>query len=184
MAGILAAVALLSGCTATQASGPAGSDSRYVAGNGDSQVIKPAARKAGPRAEGATLDDKPFKLADLEGKVVVINFWASWCAPCRAEAPALEKVYTDNKARGVEFVGVDIKDGKTPAKAFIRSFKVGYPSVFDPDGRFTLAFRDIPPNAVPSTLVLDRRGRVAVRIVGSTTYSKLTPLVTQVAAEK
>ncbi|MBC6469026.1 TlpA family protein disulfide reductase [Actinomadura alba] len=185
LAGALAATVLLSGCAGTQASsGPAGSDSRYVAGDGAAQVIRPADRRAGPRAEGTTLDDQPFRLADLQGKVVVLNFWASWCAPCRAEAPALEKIYADQKAAGVEFVGVDIKDGKTPAKAFIRSFKVGYPSVFDPDGRFTLAFRDVPPNAVPSTLVLDRKGRVAVRIVGPTTYSRLTPLVTQVAAEK
>jgi hypothetical protein len=79
---------------------------------------------------------------------------------------------------------VDIKDGKEPAKAFVRGFKVGYPSLFDPDGQVTLAFRDVPPNAVPSTLVLDREGRVAVRVIGSTTYSRLTPLLKQIMAEK
>jgi thiol-disulfide isomerase/thioredoxin len=185
LAGLSAATFLLAGCAGTQAqAGPAGSDSRYIAGDGNTQVIKPADRRTGPRAGGTSLDGKPVALSDLKGKVVVVNFWASWCAPCRAEAPALEKVYTDHKANGVEFVGVDIKDSKEPAKAFVRTFQVGYPSIFDSDGQVTLAFRDVPPNAVPSTLILDRQGRVAVRIIGSTTYSRLTPLVTQVAAEK
>jgi thiol-disulfide isomerase/thioredoxin len=186
LAGVLAGAVLLAGCAGGQAvrSGPAGGDSRYVAGSGNAEFIKPADRKPGPSAAGMTLDDEPIKLSDLRGKVVVVNFWSSWCAPCRGEAPALEKIYADNKAKGVAFLGVDMRDGKAPGRAFARTFKVSYPSVFDPDGQVTLAFRDVPPNAVPSTLVLDRQGRVAVRIIGATTYSKLSPLVAQVAAEK
>jgi thiol-disulfide isomerase/thioredoxin len=186
LAGALAATVLLAGCAGGQSaqSGTAGGDSRYVAGSGNAEFIEPADRKPGPKAEGTTLEDEPIKLGDLRGKVVVVNFWASWCAPCRAEAPALEKIHADHAAKGVEFVGVDIRDGKGPAKAFVRGFKVGYPSIFDADGQVTLAFRDVPPNAVPSTLVLDRQGRVAVRIIGPTTYSKLSPLVAQVTAEK
>ncbi|RAY15477.1 TlpA family protein disulfide reductase [Actinomadura craniellae] len=174
---------LLAGCAGGQTGATTG-DSRFVAGDGSAQVITPADRKAGPQVSGSTLEDRPLNLADLRGKVVVVNFWASWCAPCRGEAPTLEKIYAEQKPRGVEFVGIDIKDGKEPARAFQRGFKVTYPSLFDPDGRLTLAFRDVPPNAVPSTLVLDRQGRVAVRIIGPTTYSALTPLLTRVTAEK
>lgn len=186
LAGALSAALLLTGCAGGQSvrSGPGGGDSRYVAGSGNAEVIKPTDRRAGPRVAGTTLDGERIAFDDLRGKVIVVNFWASWCAPCRAEAPALEKIHDDTANKGVEFVGVDIRDGREPAKAFVRGFKVGYPSIFDPDGQVTLAFRDVPPNAVPSTLVLDRQGRVAVRIIGATTFSKLNPLVTQVVAEK
>jgi thiol-disulfide isomerase/thioredoxin len=174
-------IAALAGCAGTEAAQTGtGGDSRYVAGDGTSQVIKPADRKPAPQVRGTTLDGKPFALTGLRGKTVVVNFWASWCAPCRGEAPALEQVYREQKARGVEFVGVDIKDDPEPAKAFVRKFKVGYPSIVDPDGQVTLAFRDVPPNAVPSTLILDRQGRIAARVIGATTYSKLTALLGQV----
>jgi thiol-disulfide isomerase/thioredoxin len=176
--------ALLAGCAGTQAAqtGPGAGDSRYVAGDGSSRVIKPAARKPAPRARGTTLDGKAFDLAALRGKVVVVNFWASWCAPCRGEAPALEQVYREHKAKDVEFAGVDIKDDQEPAKAFARKFKVDYPSVVDQDGQVTLAFRDVPPNAVPSTLILDRQGRIAASVIGATTYDRLTALLRQVIA--
>lgn len=174
----------LAGCAGTQAAqtGPGAGDSRYVAGDGSSRVIKSADRKPAPRARGTTLDGKPFDLAALKGKVVVVNFWASWCAPCRGEAPALEQVYKEHKAQGVEFAGVDIKDDPEPAKAFVRTFKVAYPSIADQDGQVTLAFRDVPPNAVPSTLILDRQGRIAASVIGATTYDRLTTLLGQVTA--
>jgi thiol-disulfide isomerase/thioredoxin len=180
----IVAAGLLAGCAGTQAAqtGPGGGDSRYVAGDGTSRVIKPADRKPAPRAGGTTLDGKTFDLAALRGKVVVVNFWASWCAPCRGEAPALEQVYQEHKAKGVEFAGVDIKDDTEPARAFVRKFKVGYPSVVDQDGQVTLAFRDVPPNAVPSTLILDRQGRIAASVIGATTYDRLTALLGQVTA--
>ncbi|WP_225992933.1 TlpA family protein disulfide reductase [Actinomadura rudentiformis] len=174
----------LAGCAGSSASGPDGSGNRFVGGDGNAQEIKVADRKAAPQAEGTTLEGKPLKLAELRGKVTVVNFWASWCAPCRGEAPSLEQVYKENKAKGVEFVGVGFKDSRDNAKAFERKFKISYPSLFDESGQITLAFRDVPPNAIPSTLILDRQGRVAARIVGATTYSKLGPLVAKVAAEK
>jgi thiol-disulfide isomerase/thioredoxin len=186
VAGAAAACALLAGCAGTQAAqtGPDSGDNRFIAGDGSAQVIEAADRRAVPNVEGTTLEDKPLRLADLKGKVVVVNFWASWCAPCRGEAPTLQKLSTEYGPKGVEFVGVNFKDAKDQARAMERTFKITYPSLFDGDGRLMLAFRDVPPNAVPSTLVFDRQGRVAVRIIGATTYSKLNPLITQIAAEK
>ncbi|GAA1525687.1 TlpA disulfide reductase family protein [Actinomadura kijaniata] len=182
--GVAALVGVLSGCAGNGASGDAAGGTRFVAGDGSTTQIAAAERKPAPVASGATLDGKQVSLADLRGKVVVVNFWASWCAPCRGEAPSLEQVYTENKGRGVEFLGVNFKDSAENAKAFERKFKVTYPSFHDADGRIGLGFREVPPNAIPSTLVLDKQGRIAVRILGATTYSKLNPLVAKVLAEK
>lgn len=147
--------------------------------------IYPAAdRKEPVTAAGLGLDQKPIALKDLQGKVVVVNFWASWCSPCRAEAPAMEQLYGENKANGVEFIGVDIKDTDDAAKAFVRTYKLTYPSIVDPQGKITLDFRSVSPGAVPTTLILDRQGRIAVQHSGSIDYTTLAPLITQVVAEK
>jgi thiol-disulfide isomerase/thioredoxin len=174
----------LAGCAGASAvqSGPAGGDSRYVAGNGVSEIVKD--RKPAPAVQGTTLDGKSLSLADFKGKVTVVNFWASWCAPCRAEAPTMQKVYDETKASGVQFVGVDIKDGKDNAQAFVRTYQITYPSMYDQAGQIALAFRSIPPNAVPSTLVIDRNGDVAARAIGSVSYTPLKDIVTRLAAEK
>ncbi|MER6810664.1 TlpA disulfide reductase family protein [Spirillospora sp. NPDC000708] len=185
-AGAVALCGLLAGCAGTGSakSGPDGNDNRFIAGDGNVTQYQPDRRKSLQEVTGQTLDGQAFRLDSLKGKVAVVNFWASWCAPCRGEAPSLQQIYTENKAKGVEFLGVNFKDAKDNAKAFERKFKVGYPSVFDGDGQVTLAFREVPPSAVPSTLVLDRQGRIAARIIGATTYSKLNPLVAKVLAEK
>ncbi|MGH3242243.1 MAG: TlpA family protein disulfide reductase [Spirillospora sp.] len=185
VAAAVALCGLLAGCAGTSASGngPDGGDNRFVSGDGNVTEYKPAGRKSVQDVSGEHLDGRPFKLADLKGKVVVVNFWASWCAPCRGEAPSLQQVYGENKAKGVEFLGVNFKDSKANAQAFERKFKVTYPSLFDANGQVTLAFREVPPSAVPSTLVLDRQGRVAARVIGATTYSKLNPLVAKALAE-
>jgi thiol-disulfide isomerase/thioredoxin len=174
----------LTGCAGASAvqSGAGSGDSRYVAGNGVSEIVKD--RKPAPAVRGTTLDGKPLALADFTGKIIVVNFWASWCAPCRAEAPTMEKVYEETKPSGVQFVGVDIKDGKDNAQAFLRTYQIGYPSLYDQAGQIALAFRDIPPNAVPSTLVIDRQGKIAARAIGSVSYSPLRDIVTRLAAEK
>lgn len=184
-AGFAAACGLLAGCagTTTAQDGSAGSN-RFIAGSGAIQEIKPSDRKPPAQAAGTTLSGERLALSDFKGEVTVVNFWASWCAPCRGEAPSLEQVHSETKGKGVRFLGVAFKDGKVNAQAFERKFKITYPSLFDADGRLTLAFRDVPPNAIPTTLVLDRQGRVAARVIGATTYSKLAPLVTATLAEK
>ncbi|WP_242891806.1 TlpA family protein disulfide reductase [Actinomadura litoris] len=185
-AAVAALCALLAGCAGTSASenGAGGNDNRFISGNGNVTEFKPGDRKSVQDVEAEGLSGGRHRLADLKGKVVVVNFWASWCAPCRGEAPSLEQVYSENKAKGVEFLGVNFKDAKENGKAFERKFKVTYPSMFDADGRVTLAFREVPPSAIPSTLVLDRQGRIAARVIGATTYSKLGPLVAKTLAEK
>lgn len=175
----------LAGCsTGTDAvDQAAGSSNRYVAGDGTVHIVKAADRKAAPRVQGTLLNDESFDLRDLRGSVVVVNFWGSWCAPCRAEADDLETVYGQTKGSKVAFVGVNVKDKRSSALAFQRTKKITYPSLYDRTGRIALQFRDTPPNSIPATLVLDRQGRVAVLFRKAVTAAELQPIVATIAAE-
>ncbi len=138
----------------------------------------PGKRLPAPKLAGTTLDDKPFVLTDLTGDVVVINVWGSWCAPCRAETPDLVRLATEDADRGVSFVGINTRDNLDGAKAFVRSFKVTYPSVRDNHGEVLLSFREtIPTTVVPTTVVIDRDGNLAARIIGPVTYTTLKGLL-------
>ena len=137
-----------------------------------------------PRARDVTgqlLGGGTYDVAGDRGKVVVVNFWGSWCSPCRAEAADLEKTYVATRARGVAFIGVNSRDDRDSAIAFERG-RVTYPSIYDPDGRVALKF-DVTQVSTPSTLILDRQGRIAIALRRSTTVAELQPLVERVAAE-
>lgn len=185
-AGAVAAVAL-SACAGTQGGGNGtdGSDTRYVAGDGSTQVLKGKSRKPAPPVSGTDLKGAKVNLAQYRGKVVVLNFWASWCAPCRAESPTLEALYTKHKKSGTRFLGVNIKDDRTAAAAYQRKQKITYPSLYDQSGEVALGFRDtVPPKAVPSTIVVDAKGRVSGRVIGQVTYNGLDKLIDTVAASR
>jgi thiol-disulfide isomerase/thioredoxin len=130
---------------------------------------------------GELLGGGTYDAAQDRGKVVVVNFWGSWCSPCRAEAPDLQQTYDATKAKGVTFVGVNSRDDRDAAKAFERG-RVTYPSIYDPDGKVALKF-DVTQVSTPSTLILDRQGRIAVALRRATTVGELQPLVERVAAE-
>jgi thiol-disulfide isomerase/thioredoxin len=180
---VVAALLALTGCStgANAVDQTAGGDDRYVSGDGKTIVYEPSRRTAAPAVTGTTLDGKSYDLASQKGHVVVINFWAEWCPPCRAEAADLESVYQSTKDSGVEFVGVDIRDDKSKAQAFAGE-KSTYPSIFDPAGRVSLDFRDVPPQTLPATLIIDKDGRIAVVIRNVVLKDKLAQLVDQVAA--
>lgn len=161
-----------------------GGDNGYAAGNGKSETYPVSQRKAAPDVTGTLLGGGSFDLKSLRGKVVVVNYWASWCAPCNAEVPDLEQVYGATQGDGVAFLGVDIRDQKDQALAFVKGRKVTYPSLFDPPGKVALAFRAVPPSTIPATMILDRQGRVAAVIRRSVVASELQPMVARVAAEK
>ncbi|WP_233435881.1 TlpA family protein disulfide reductase [Streptomyces anulatus] len=138
-----------------------------------------------PKLSGATINNDQLDLADLRGKVIVLNVWGSWCAPCRAEAPALKKVSEVTYELGVRFVGIDTRDNDAAARAFERNYGITYPSFRDPDGKLLLGFNGrIPLSAVPSTVLIGRDGRIAARVIGATTYTTLSELVKDLAAEK
>jgi thiol-disulfide isomerase/thioredoxin len=130
---------------------------------------------------GELLDGGTYDVANDRGKVVVVNFWGSWCAPCRAEAADLEKTYQSTKAKNVTFLGINSRDDRDSAKAFERG-RVTYPSIYDFEGDVALKF-DVTQTSTPATLILDRQGRIAVGIREPVTKGVLQPLVERIAAE-
>src|SRR5215469_3109346 len=155
----------------------------FVSGSYGSTYFAPGDRPAAPRVSATTLTGAPFRLAAQRGNLVVLNFWGSWCAPCRREAPALAALATHFKGTPVRFVGDDVHDSPAAARAFERTYAVGYPSLNDPGEQVALAFHGtVPPVAIPTTLLIDRTGRIAGRVVGEISYAGLLGLINRVLA--
>jgi thiol-disulfide isomerase/thioredoxin len=171
------------GATAQQTA--EGNGSSFVSGTYGTTVFRPGARPAAPQVTGTTLTGTRFLLSGDRGAVVVLNFWGSWCSPCREEAPALGALARHFSGGDVRFVGVDIRDDSASAEAFMHTFRIGYPSLNDPADAIALDFSGtVPPAGIPTTLVIDRTGRIAARIVGTVSYNGLEALITQVRAER
>jgi len=106
---------------------------------------------------------KPITLSSLGGHVTVLNFWGSWCAPCRIEAPGLEQTWENYRSRGVRFLGVDERDNDAAGRAFVSEFHLGYPSVTDASGRLAEPYGLF---GMPTTFVIDAEGQLRYRFVG------------------
>ena len=171
--------------TACGAGSPSGeSGTSFVAGDGSIVLLDPATRLAAPILTGQTLAGEALSSEEFAGDVVVVNVWASWCAPCRSEAPTLERLSQEFADQGVTFIGLNTRDSDTSARSFVERFGIGYPNVIDRDGVLQLGFRDsLPPRAIPSTLVIDRSGKVAARVLGAASESSLRGVIEAVAGE-
>ena len=184
---VAAAAALtLSACSSGGTSG-GGGDTNFVMGKDGISTAKKGQRAAAPDLSGKTVGGQQLDVASYKGKVVVLNVWGSWCAPCRAEAPGLEKVYESLKAKGVQFVGINTRDTSVQnAVAFEKQMGVTFPSLYDPTGKLMLRFKKgtLNPQAVPSTLVLDREGGIAARSLAALSEDKLRSMIAPVLAEK
>jgi thiol-disulfide isomerase/thioredoxin len=130
-------------------------------------VIPAAQRRPLPAFTGTTLDDRTIDLASLRGRPFVLNFWASWCGPCRAEQEGLELASKALAGRDVRMVGVNIRDDAGAAASYLEEFQVGYPSLFDRPALLSARLGALGPPAPPYTLVVDTEGRVAARVFGA-----------------
>jgi peroxiredoxin len=185
--GTLAGVLLLAGCStgANAVDVNNGGEFRYVAGTPAGEVIPPDERAAAPEFSGTLLGGGGFSSTELAGDVAVLNFWGSWCPPCRVETPEFQEVYAEVRDRGVSFLGLNVKETSEQfAQAFVDSESIEFPSLYDPRGEVALAFRDYPANAIPSTIVLDRDGRVAAVYTGEVAQEDLRAVLDRLLAEE
>ncbi|GAB2995779.1 TlpA disulfide reductase family protein [Saccharothrix stipae] len=187
LAGLTTAFLLLTGCTSGDDAVVAGSEFQLVAPNGETRLRYDGdERKSVTGLAGPSLmeDGKTVSLDDYAGKVVIVNIWGAWCGPCRTEAPELQKVQDETGPLGVQVLGVNVKETSTESpRDFMTNRALSYPSIYDESGRAMLAFRGVPPNAVPSTFVLDKQHRVAAAFLGAVIATDLVPLVEDLAAE-
>lgn len=134
-----------------------------------SQSVSPIGAPA-PDFTLSLFDGGQLSLTDRHGSVVVVNFWASWCSPCRDEAPALKRVWRDYEDKGVVFVGVNFKDITTKAMAFIEEFNITYPNGPDPYNRISRAYRI---TGVPETFLIAKDGRLVKQYIGPIAETRL-----------
>ncbi|RAJ35352.1 thiol-disulfide isomerase/thioredoxin [Kitasatospora sp. SolWspMP-SS2h] len=180
-----AATALaLAGCSSSGSS--SGGGVGFVTGKGGIATATPAKRVAAPDVTGTPLDGGgALKLSDYRGKVVVLNIWGSWCSPCRAEAKGLQET-SEKYGDQVQFLGINTRDtDPANAVAFEKNFGVTYPSIYDPDGAEILKFPkgSLNPQSIPTTIVVDRDGRLAARAMRAMSAEDLQKMVDPVLAE-
>ncbi len=186
---VIAGAVVLAGCTANDPLAEQfreGTGQGFISGDGAYTVIAAAERADSIEFTGVIEDGATVSSDDYLGDVVVVNFWYAGCPPCRLEAPDLEELAQQFAPEGVSFLGVNILDQAPTALSFAKEFGVTYPSILDVnDGSVRLAFAgQVAPNAVPTTLVLDRQGRVSARISGLLTEpSVLRSMITDALAE-
>ncbi len=128
-----------------------------------------------------TFEDQQIKLSDLRGKVVMINFWASWCGPCRYEAPELQKTWEQYKDRGVVFLGIAYTDTERNAKAFLKEFGITYSNGLDLGTRISAKYRI---QGVPETFIIDRSGTVSDFVKQPIDQARLSAMLDKALAKQ
>jgi peroxiredoxin len=183
----LAGVLALGACSPASTGGgrtETGEQAGYISGDGSARTWTPEERGEPVALAGTDFTGAPVDVAQWRGDVVVLNTWYAACPPCRAEAPDLVALATDYADRGVHLLGINGTDDAGAAQAFERTFAVPYPSLADTDGQAIAALQgSVPLQAVPTTVVLDREGRVAARVLGIAEGSTLRAMVDDLLTE-
>jgi thiol-disulfide isomerase/thioredoxin len=186
----VAVAGLLVGCSSGDDAVAQGGTFEFVAPGGKTDIYydPPDHRgRPGPIAGPELMDpSRTVSVDDFAGRVVVINVWGQWCAPCRAEVTQLQQVYNATRTDGVTLLGIDVRDNnRQAAQDFVKDRNVTFPSIYDPAMRTMIAFGGkYPTTVIPSTLVLDRQHRVAAVFLRELLAEDLQPVVQRIAAEQ
>ena len=179
----LLALFAVSACTGSDAVDQnAGGNYRFHVGNPSGRTIAAADRKKAADFSGSLLAGGKYALTQDAGKVVVLNFWASWCGPCQVETPQFDLLHRKNKV-GVAFVGIDTKDIRGAAESFVSDHDITFPIVYDEPGEIALRLGNLPVMGLPLTVLIDKQRRVAAVYVGPQSPKDLQPVLTRLVAE-
>lgn len=139
-----------------------------------------------PDFELADLTGKRIALADYRGKVLFLNFWATWCPPCRAEIPDFIEAYKENKDKGFEILGVSVDTkGKDAVADFVQKYKVNYPVVLESRAKTQQLVNAYQPGQfIPTTIIIDKQGRIRHKHVGQMSKKQLLEYFQQFASEQ
>ncbi len=174
MVAVVAVLALLGGLTAwvastgvekQQSGSSRGCETRIDGDTGSASVDDPA-----PDFRARTLDGRCISLSSFDGQPVVVNFWASWCNPCRREFPLLQDALDDHRAEGLEILGIVYNDITADARAFAREQDADWPMLLDPDGDVARVYG---VRGIPQTFLVRPDGTIAARIFGITSADDL-----------
>lgn len=125
-----------------------------------------------------TLDGRPMRLSELRGSIVMIDFWSSWCPPCRSEAPILAEAYERWSELGVEFVGISIWDTEGDVRDFVEQHDIKYPNAVDEDGQIAVEFG---VRGIPEKFFVNPEGEIVRKINGPNTSQSLDEVLTQMS---
>ena len=185
LAGVIVAGLTITACTGGKdaVDQQAGGQYRFVGGTSKGHTIPDADRKPVGTVTGSLLDGGNFRLADYKGKVVVINFWASWCIPCQTEMPQFDQLYRQVKTQGIQFVGIDAKDTRSGGRSFVQANDISYPIVWDEQARTALELGKVPSPVLPFTVIVDKQQRMAAVYLSAVQPADLRPVITGLARE-
>jgi peroxiredoxin len=175
---------LLAACTGKDAvNQTAGGQFRFVSGTTLGKTYPVGSRKLAGDFTADLINGGTITLRQQAGKVVVINFWATWCGPCTTETPQLDAMYRQVKAQGVQVIGIDTKDSRNEAQAFIKDNAITFPIAFDEPGATAIALGRIPALSLPFTVLVDKKQRIAAVYLSRLTPADLEPVLTQLETE-
>ncbi|MGW3492908.1 TlpA family protein disulfide reductase [Streptomyces sp. NPDC001020] len=171
---VAAACVVLAGCSSPDPVGDTSPGDRLT------RTMKEGERPTAPDLAGTSLEGDEVRLSDYRGKVVLVNAWASWCGPCRAEAPELKRIQEKWGSRGVQVLGLDNDTSRAHGRAFQREFRLGYPSLHDPSGKQVLRLPHglVNTQSLPFTIIVDPAGKVAATRMGMVTESRMAEIIT------
>ncbi len=140
----------------------------------------PTEGETAPDFELTSLDGQPVRLSDYRGKKVILNFWATWCPPCKAEMPHMQKFYEDNKDNGIEVLAVNltsIDKGEKSVASFIEEYELTFPIPMDRDGKIGSQYRAV---TIPTSYIIDTEGIIRKKVVGPMDEAMMEKLISAI----